>query len=182
MLSMPSRSLWPKRSRRSSRTRAPPPRINPCSTTARSNPQPLQEAHLGTPLLGLRAAPQPRANYIMHMQILSRNEFKRIQRAEVCSETNSSMQINLHRAAREWHASRALGEGAYPHHAGQSLHARGAEGAAAPPAPTRSRRKRPQASQRSQAAASSPQRSSSGNSASGTATPTSHVGVSISLG
>ena len=156
MLSMPNRSLWPKRSRRSSRTRAPPPRINPCSTTARSNPQPLQEAHLGTPLLGLRAAPQPRANYIMHMQIPSRNEFKRIQRAEVCSETNSSMQINLHRAAREWHASRALGEGAYPHHAGQGLHARGAEGAAAPPAPTRSRRERPQAGQRSQAASSIP--------------------------
>ena len=92
----------------------------------------------------------------MHMQILSRNEFKRIQRAEVCSETNSSMQINLHRAAREWHASRALGEGAYPHHAGQSLHARGAARAAAPPAPTQSQRERPQASQRSHAASSIP--------------------------
>ena len=59
-------------------------------------------------------------------------------------------------AMRAWHASRALGEGAYPRHAGQSLHAHGAAGAAAPPAPTRSRRERPQASHRSQAAASGP--------------------------
>ena len=50
MLSMPSRHLKPKRGPRSSRTRAPPPRINACSTTARSNTQVRQEAHLGTPL------------------------------------------------------------------------------------------------------------------------------------
>ena len=91
-----------------------------------------------------------------HAKKRRRNEFKRIPRAKVCSETNSSMQMNLRRAAREWHASRALGGGAYPHHAGQSLHARGAARAAAPPAQTQSQRERPQASQRSQAASSIP--------------------------
>ena len=74
---------------------------NASSQQTHHTTQSLQEARIGAPL---------------------KNCVMRYARRQI-----QNMQKHLYSAVRAWHASRALGRGAYPRHAGQSLHAHGVE-------------------------------------------------------
>ena len=122
------------RNSRGNRARAPPPQIQKesCRTCNMQSKRALQHATLtrGPPrnaLVRIAWSDAPTHEFNHAHANPATERIQTIHHANICSETNSTMQKLSCSAVRAWHASWALGAGAYPRHAGQGLHAHSAK-------------------------------------------------------